>query len=174
MIIQLSFINPGLKDIYKTAGNDTLHTNSFCLGKYSWPLSRISFDAWTTQIRGVHSLSSQKSLCNFAVGFPYLQFLIWGFNQPSTVMKHLLFKRFFKKKTLTVQTCVAQVSPACLWCKHPIIGLFDCNIMAGIKLLIVKTYIPKTSIWNEYITNYTTRQNALLPKLKFPLLESPG
>ena len=98
MIIQLPFINPGFKDIYNTAGNDTLPTNSFCLGKYSWPLSHTSFDAWTSQVRCVHWPSSQKSLCNFAVGFPYLQFLIWGFNQPPTVMKHLVFKRFFKKR----------------------------------------------------------------------------
>lgn len=114
MIIQLPFINPGFKDIYKTAGNDTLPTNSFCLGKYSWPLRHTSFDAWTSQVRHVHCPRSQKSLCNFAVGFPYLKFLIWGFNQPPTVMKHLVFKRFFKKKTLTVETCIAQVSPACL------------------------------------------------------------
>lgn len=62
MIIQLSFINPCLKDIHKIAGNDTVHTKSFCLGKYSWPLSHTSFDAWTTQVRGVHCLSSQKFL----------------------------------------------------------------------------------------------------------------
>lgn len=138
-------------------------------------------DPWATQVLmlephklGVFTVWAVKNFCNFAVDFPYLQFLIWGFNQPPTVMKHLVFKRFFKKKTLTVQTCVAQVSPACLWCKHPIIALFACNMMPGIKLLIVKASIPKISIWNEYITNYTTRQSVLLPKHKVLLLESPG
>lgn len=110
MIIQLPFINPGFKDIYNTAGNDTLPTNSFCLGKYSWPLSHTSFDAWTSQVRCVHCPSSQKSLCNFAVGFPYLQFLIWGFNQPPTVMKHLVFKRFFKKDPHSWNLCCSSVT----------------------------------------------------------------